>query len=533
MSEMEKAIEQKLADARAQSDKKDAKPSDNKADVKKTANSGATGTSAAKKDDGKAAPVAKKPINTAKKPADGGKTAVVQKTAGANAVKKVAAKPAANQKATPGAKPTAPKASPVAKKPDGKATNQKAAASQPGPNAKKPVVKSPAQKAPASGAGSQTGSSPKKVVAKPSATPKASTAGAQAGTSAKKDESKQPTGATNKVASKTNEGKTVANDDKERKDTSKVGQKGKEEKSGTAKAVEKSDKSNGNADSSTKNAEKKVDKKETRDDSAERKSRGSDGDRRSRRRSRSKSSRDRSRSPMIYKRNYNYYGRNYDPNYHRRKYDSHSSYRRSPYRGRTRSPLPPRRRSRSPHSRRSPSPRRYDSRRRSPRRRSRSRSNRDRSRSTDRIADPKALRAKKSFLDDLAVKFAQEGKEFPELEQYRCEINSQFVQYPTVRNQFSRHAMEHSCASTDPYLDMDVCPPAADPIATPIVLTDPYNAYPLYPEAQPLVSYPMQVEPMVMHSPALDSPQPSVDSVRIVSIVSVIFTTLNAIVQII
>lgn len=67
-----------------------------------------------------------------------------------------------------------------------------------------------------------------------------------------------------------------------------------------------------------------------------------------------------------------------------------------------RRPIPPRRRSRSP--------RRTGSRpyRRSP------------------VNDSKSLIAKKNFLDDLAVIFAQEGKEFPELEQYRCEINNQF-----------------------------------------------------------------------------------------------------------
>lgn len=108
-----------------------------------------------------------------------------------------------------------------------------------------------------------------------------------------------------------------------------------------------------------------------------------------------------------------------------------------------------RNRSRSPRYRRSPSSysrsyrapsRRYSPRRsRSPvlRRRSRSRS----IISSDRgSANPKALLAKKSFLDDLAVKFAQEGKEFPELEQYRCEINNQFS---TGGSYMPPHTMEH------------------------------------------------------------------------------------------
>ncbi|XP_038116556.1 serine/arginine repetitive matrix protein 1 [Culex quinquefasciatus] len=120
----------------------------------------------------------------------------------------------------------------------------------------------------------------------------------------------------------------------------------------------------------------------------------------------------------------------------------YQSDRRSPPRRRSRSREVSRRRSRSPVRNRSRSPRyrrspstyarsyRAPSRRYSPPRRSRSpvrRRSRSRSRlSSDRGANPKALLAKKSFLDDLAVKFAQEGKEFPELEQYRCEINSQF-----------------------------------------------------------------------------------------------------------
>uniref|UniRef100_A0A1Q3F6Y6 Putative serine/threonine-protein kinase prp4 n=1 Tax=Culex tarsalis TaxID=7177 RepID=A0A1Q3F6Y6_CULTA len=136
---------------------------------------------------------------------------------------------------------------------------------------------------------------------------------------------------------------------------------------------------------------------------------------------------------------------------HRHRYQSD---RRSPPRRRSRSRevskrrsrSPVRNRSRSPRYRRSPSSysrsyrppaRRYSPRRsRSPgRRRSRSRSRI----SSDRGANPKALLAKKSFLDDLAVKFAQEGKEFPELEQYRCEINSQF----SSGSSYMPRSMEH------------------------------------------------------------------------------------------
>lgn len=109
------------------------------------------------------------------------------------------------------------------------------------------------------------------------------------------------------------------------------------------------------------------------------------------------------------------------------------------------------------------------------------------------------------------MKFAQEGREFPELEQYRCEINSQFVQYPQFRNQFSINAVEHPC--DPPYMDMDGCPPG-DPMGTQIVLADPYNAYPLYAEAQPIVSYPMLGEQLALQSPALDSPQASQEAVR-------------------
>lgn len=119
--------------------------------------------------------------------------------------------------------------------------------------------------------------------------------------------------------------------------------------------------------------------------------------------------------------------------------------------------------------------------------------------------------AKKSFLDDLAVKFAQEGKEFPELEQYRCEINSQFGSHPQPSNQrqFSRHAVEHiiPMEMDDMISEMNV-PPINNP---PIMMTDPYNAYPVYPETPSLVSYPIQGTEPSLNSPGLsfDSPHPS------------------------
>ncbi|XP_021704940.1 uncharacterized protein LOC5575802 isoform X1 [Aedes aegypti] len=470
---MEKAIEQKLADARAQSDKKDVNPPGDKTsdDSKKAPNS------TTKKDDGKESgqKAANASVNN-----DGKKA-----SSSGTAVKKPAIQTAATGTQS-GTKNTGSQSGANAKKPEGKVTNQKATN----------TGKAPPQKATGSA------SSPKKVAAKPSSTPKASDSGSQSNSNTSKDGTKPQSGSNvaKKVGGESSkEVKMESDSDKNRKAEQK--DKAKDDKS-------KTDKSNGDRDTSSKNDDKKKDPTEKRDDP---------GERRSRRRSRSKSSRERSRSPMLFQRNY-HYARSFDPDHPRRKFDErNSSYRRSPdrRRSRTRSPLPPRRRSRSPYARRSPSPRRYDSRRRSPRRRSRnsqdrtrsrSRSRRDRSRSSDRNRDPKVLRAKKSFLDDLAVKFAQEGREFPELEQYRCEINSQFVQYPQFRNQFSINAVEHPC--DPPYMDMDGCPPG-DPMGTQIVLADPYNAYPLYAEAQPIVSYPMLGEQLALQSPALDSPQAS------------------------
>ncbi|XP_065086898.1 uncharacterized protein LOC135708717 isoform X2 [Ochlerotatus camptorhynchus] len=231
--------------------------------------------------------------------------------------------------------------------------------------------------------------------------------------------------------------------------------------------------------------------------------------------SKTRTSREKSKSPILFVRNYNY----------KDTFEERTSFRggRSPIRRRSRSPS--RRRSRSPVRRRSPSPsRRRDSWRRSPRRRSRSprdrirsptRSHRGRSRSSER-RDPKALIAKKSFLDDLAVKFAQEGKEFPELEQYRCEINSQFVSYPHT-NQFSRNAVEHVCSNMsaqDAFMDINMMSQMNVPMGNPIVLTDPYNAYPMYPETPSLISYPIQSAQPMLNSPgmSLDSPQVSTKS---------------------
>lgn len=176
--------------------------------------------------------------------------------------------------------------------------------------------------------------------------------------------------------------------------------------------------------------------------------------------------------------------------------------RRSPPRRRSRSRETSRRRSRSPVRNRSRSPRyrrsppsysrsyRAPSRRYSPRR-SRSparRRSRSRSRiSSDRGANPKALLAKKSFLDDLAVKFAQEGKEFPELEQYRCEINSQFSS-----GSYMPHSMDHvpGCVGGSVYA------PPPPMMGMPMMGGGMYEApYPMttpdYVEAPPLVAYPI------------------------------------------
>ncbi|XP_055601724.1 uncharacterized protein LOC129750733 [Uranotaenia lowii] len=126
----------------------------------------------------------------------------------------------------------------------------------------------------------------------------------------------------------------------------------------------------------------------------------------------------------------------------------------------------PRRRSRSPRGTRRRSPSRS--------RRSRSRSPGSRSRrSPVRSRDPKALIAKKSFLDDLAVKFAQEGKEFPELEQYRCEINNQFVSYPTRHYAHNSNDSNFNPSIPQMFMDSDMGSSLMD---GQIMMTDPYNA---------------------------------------------------------
>ncbi|XP_055637536.1 uncharacterized protein LOC129776127 isoform X2 [Toxorhynchites rutilus septentrionalis] len=140
-------------------------------------------------------------------------------------------------------------------------------------------------------------------------------------------------------------------------------------------------------------------------------------------------------------------------------------------RGRSRTPV--RRRTRSPVSRYYREPRRW-----SPKRRSRSpRYRRSPGRTSAKPSATKVLIAKKNFLDELAVQFAQEGKEFPELEQYRCEINKKFVSYP-VRDRFSVQAQEH------PFEEAVNIPPMFTnasqmemPANNAVVLTDPYNAY--------------------------------------------------------
>ncbi|XP_055550189.1 uncharacterized protein LOC129732861 [Wyeomyia smithii] len=122
-----------------------------------------------------------------------------------------------------------------------------------------------------------------------------------------------------------------------------------------------------------------------------------------RERSRSRTYRERSRSPRNRSSRALYAPRRYSPLYTGRRYSPDRSpprRSRTPIRGSYRDAL----------RLLSPSRPRYD-----------------RSRSP---INSKALIAKKSFLDDLAVKFAQQGKEFPELEQFRCKINSQFVSYP-------------------------------------------------------------------------------------------------------
>lgn len=228
--------------------------------------------------------------------------------------------------------------------------------------------------------------------------------------------------------------------------------------------------------------------------------------------SKSRTSRDKSWSPMLFERNY-YYKDTFETR-------SDSKGGRSPAKRRTRSP--PRRRSRSPPRRRSRSPIRHrrspsslrgrDSWRRSPKRRSRS--PHDRIRRSSERRDPKALMAKKSFLDDLAVKFAQEGKEFPELEQYRCEINSQFVSN-SHSNQFSRKAVEHLCSNIsaqNAFMEMTMMAPQMNlPMSNPIVLTDPYNAYPVYQDPS-LLSYPIQEPQPMLDSPSMPLECPQLSS---------------------
>lgn len=101
--------------------------------------------------------------------------------------------------------------------------------------------------------------------------------------------------------------------------------------------------------------------------------------------------------------------------------------------------------------------------------------------------------AKKSFLDDLAVKFAQEGKEFPELEQYRCEINSQFSS-----GTYMPHTMEHApgCGGGSAY-----APPPPAIGMPPLMGGGMYDApYPMttpeYVDTPPLVSYPIAAAPV-------------------------------------
>ncbi|XP_058446011.1 serine/arginine repetitive matrix protein 2-like [Malaya genurostris] len=168
-------------------------------------------------------------------------------------------------------------------------------------------------------------------------------------------------------------------------------------------------------------------------------------------RSTSKTKRDRSLSPITF----------------RRRRPSTYIRRRSPPRfGRS----SPRRRSRSPIDYR-------DSRRWSPRRRSRSPARRSRSRPRfDRSRSPdKALIAKKSFLDDLAIQFALEGKEFPELEQYRCATNSQFISRPP--QSYSQHSLEHMCSGNfdEPMFRMGVGPQMEKP---PMMFPGPFNPNP-------------------------------------------------------
>ncbi|XP_062562080.1 uncharacterized protein LOC134225751 isoform X2 [Armigeres subalbatus] len=502
MSDLEKAIEQKLADARAHSDKKDVKP----VDSKKADHSGEQ--TSAKKTDGKSgvqkantatnvnakknvskptnagATVKKDPKQTTPKATNVGAASNAKKnevkvpnTGTQTNSKKNVAKPIAQKASKP-----VPQTISTTKKNDGKVANQASIVKKNGGNA------------------SNTGSVATKNIGN------LTNKNASNATDAKKPDAKplnqktntasQSSSNTQKVVSKANTAKK--NDEKCKIDS------GKNWDETDAPVKTNDDKEPSGGKEAVNKAENNVKKEEN----------GDNEDWKPRTTNRSKSSREQSKSPIPSKRNY--YGRKWDPDYRSRARDS---YRRSPDRRRT----PPRRRSRSPYYKRSSrSPRRYDSYRRSPRRRSRSRSYRDRSRSRSyrgrsrsagRHREPKALMAKKSFLDDLAVKFAQEGKEFPELEQYRCEINNQFSQYPHT-SQFSRNAVEHSCPSRDPYIELEV-PLSTDHMSNPIVLTDPYNAYPLYSDTQPMVSYPIQSAPLVEHSPALDSPHASLDSFQL------------------
>ncbi|XP_058822107.1 protein SON-like isoform X2 [Topomyia yanbarensis] len=248
-------------------------------------------------------------------------------------------------------------------------------------------------------------------------------------------------------------------------------------------------------------------------------------------RSTSKTKRDRSKSPRN-RSNIERYGSSAS-RYSRHRPSARSGRspprRRSPSRGRSRSPLGYR------DSRRW-SPRRHS---RSPTRRSRSRSRYNRSRSPD-----KALMAKKSFLDDLAVRFALEGKEFPELEQYRCATNSQFVSYPI--ESYSQIAQEHGSRTFGrPMYPTNV---GAQMGESPMMYANPFNPNPYdyssdaFPEpiidvppvanmgipalmdlrpvieVPPLISYPISGMPSLLDSPSFSevggNPQEIINSTK-------------------